>query len=130
MSNRKIAKYPHQIVELVDEFIRDGDLEGVVTMYHPDCQIAMNPEEAPMKGHDAVRAIFTSLVETRSIVNGTVTGEMINGDTAILQGTWNAVAGDGTLLGGGKSIEVAKRLENGGWVYFIDCPNKVPIPKR
>lgn len=130
MTTRKIAEYPHQIVERVDEFIQAGDLEGIVTMFHPECQIAMDPQSAPMVGHDAVRAIFADFIEKKVSINGTVTGEMINGDTAILQGTWNAVAGDGTAMGGGQSTEVAKRLDNGGWGYFIDCPVNVPAPKR
>lgn len=33
-TQRKIAERPHQIVERVAEFIKEGDLEGVVSMFH------------------------------------------------------------------------------------------------
>jgi len=39
-TSRNIAERPHQIVERVAEFIKQGDLEGVVAMFHPDCKIS------------------------------------------------------------------------------------------
>lgn len=130
MTERKIAVRPHQIVERVAEFIKDGDLEGVVSMFHPDCRIAMDPTIAPMEGHDAVRAIFADFVTNRVNLMGSVSGEMINGDTALLQGEWTVEDKDGNVLGGGVSTEVVKQLDNGGWTYFIDCPISVPVPVR
>lgn len=129
MSERKTAKRPHQIVERVAEFIKEGDLEGVVSMFHPDCKIAMDPEGCPMEGHDGVRSIFADFVARRLNLKGSVSGEMINGDTAILQGEWTIEDDEGNTLGGGVSTEVAKQLSNGGWTYFIDCPIAVPTPK-
>jgi ketosteroid isomerase-like protein len=127
---RKIAERPHQIVERVAEFIKDGDMEGVVSMFHPNCRIAMDPGAAPMEGHDGVRAIFADFVANRVNLMGSVSGEMINGDTAILQGEWTVEDKNGNALGGGVSTEVVKQLANGGWTYFIDCPISVPAPMR
>ncbi|MEM9522788.1 MAG: nuclear transport factor 2 family protein [Pseudomonadota bacterium] len=129
-TQRKIAERPHQIVERVAEFIKDGDLEGVVSMFHPDVRVAMDPDGAPMVGHDGVREIFKDFVANRVNLKGTVSGEMVNGDTAILQGEWTVEDQDGNTLGGGVSTEVVKQLENGGWTYFIDCPISVPKPVR
>jgi ketosteroid isomerase-like protein len=127
---RKIAERPHQIVERVAEFIKDGDMEGVVSMFHPNCRIAMDPSAAPMEGHDGVRAIFADFVANRVHLMGSVSGEMINGSTAILQGEWTVEDKNGKALGGGVSTEVVKQLANGGWTYFIDCPISVPVPVR
>ncbi|MEM9596298.1 MAG: nuclear transport factor 2 family protein [Acidobacteriota bacterium] len=129
-NTRKIAERPHQIVERVAEFIREGDLEGVVSMFHPEVRVAIDPDGAPMEGHDSVRAIFKDYVANRVNLEGSVTGEMINGDTAILQGEWTVEDSDGNSLGGGVSTEVVKQLDHGGWVYFIDCPISVPKPVR
>lgn len=125
---RKIAERPHQIVERVAEFLREGDLEGVVTMFHADCKIAMDPTQPPMEGHEAVRTIFADFVKNKVHLSGLVSGEMINGDTAILQGKWTMEDTSGKVLGGGASTEVVKQLDHGGWVYFIDCPMGVPEP--
>ena len=127
---RKIAARPHQIVERVAEFIKEGDLEGVVTMFHPECRIAMDPTQPPMEGHAAVRSIFSGFVENRANLIGSVSGEMINGDTAILQGEWRIEDSEGEVLGGGISTEVVKQLDHSGWVYYIDCPISVPAPQR
>ena len=129
-TQRKIAERPHQIVERVAEFMKDGDLEGVVSMFHPDVRIAMDPDGEPVVGHDAVREVFKDACANRVILKGTVSGEMINGDTAILQGEWTMEGQDGTPMGGGVSTEVVKQIENGGWTYFIDCPISVPKPVR
>ncbi|WP_302849965.1 hypothetical protein [Paraglaciecola mesophila] len=37
------------------------------------------------------------------------------------------ISTDGNILAEGESTEVAKKLENGGWGYLIDCPNGVPV---
>lgn len=79
-----------------------------------------------MKGYAGVRDLFGDFVANRVTLRSTVSGEMINGDTAILQGEWMVEARDGTPL----AIEVAKRLDHGGWIYFIDCPIHGPKPIR
>ncbi|MEM9603281.1 MAG: nuclear transport factor 2 family protein [Pseudomonadota bacterium] len=130
-TTRKIAERPHQIVERVAEFMADGDLEGVVSMFHPDVRIALDPDNAdPIVGQDAALEIFKDACEARAILTATVSGEIINGDTALLQGEWTMEGRDGTPMGGGTSTEVAKQLPNGGWTYFIDCPISVPKPIR
>ncbi len=129
-NTRKIAERPHQIVERVSEFLKQGDLEGIVTMFHPDCKICMDPHQSPMEGHEGVREIFADFAKNKVNLIGSVTGEMINGDTAILQGKWHIEDHNGETLAGGTSTEVTKQLNHGGWVYFIDCPISVPTPKR
>ena len=101
-------------------------MEGGLSMFHPDCGGGMDPEGEPMEGHGGVREIFQDFVANRLILTPTVSGEMINGDIAILQGNWTIEDHDGNTLGGGVSTEVAKRMEHGGWAYFIDCPIRVP----
>ncbi|MEL7111886.1 MAG: nuclear transport factor 2 family protein [Pseudomonadota bacterium] len=130
MTQHRIAERPHQIADCVAEFIRNGDMEGVLSMFHPDCRVAMDPDGEPMEGHDGVREIFRDFVANRVILKPTVSGEMINGDTAILQGEWTIEDHDGNILGGGVSTEVAKLMDNGGWAYFIDCPIRVPKAVR
>ena len=126
---KPIAESPHQIVDCVAKFIRAGDLDGVVSMFHPNCKIAMDPTQEPMGGHDSVRQIFAPFTEAKMILAGIVTGEMINDDVAILQGSWQIKDIDGNIVGGGESTEVARKLGNGGWGYFIDCPIAVPAPR-
>lgn len=122
----KIAKKPSDIATCVAAYLQAGDLEGVVSMFHPDCQIFFPPGEAPSLGHDGARAVFKDFVPLRPILKSTVTSEVINGDTALLQAKWSFEDADGNVMAEGNSTEVAKKLENGGWGYFIDCPDGLP----
>ena len=126
MSTTRKAKYPHQIADIVGELLKEGDLDGIVKMFHPECEICISLEEPALKGQEGAREVFKDFSEMRATLINEVTGEKIVGDTALLQGKWSMEDNEGNLLGGGVSSEVAKRLEDGSWVYFIDCPIGAP----
>lgn len=126
MSEIRKAKHPHQIVEIIKVYLKEGNLEGIVNMFHPDCEICMSLDGPAMKGHDGARAVFKDFAEMRVTLKSEVTGEKIIGDTALLQGNWTVEDTDGNVLGGGTSSEVTKQLKDGSWVYFIDCPLGAP----
>lgn len=127
----RTANTPHEIADCVAEYLAAGDLEGVLTMFHPECQIFFPADELPKIGIDGAREIFSEFVPARPTLKSTVTSEVINGDTALLQADWAFRASDGSLMAEGKSTEVAKRMSDGRWVYYIDCPlgppKKTPI---
>jgi ketosteroid isomerase-like protein len=123
----KIAVKPSDIAACVAEYLQAGDLEGVVSMFHPDCQIYFPPGEAPSVGLDGARAVFKDFVPMRPVLKSTVTNEVINGDTALLKADWSFEDADGNVIAQGQSTEVAKKLANGGWGYLIDCPNGPPV---
>ncbi|GAA0782459.1 nuclear transport factor 2 family protein [Roseibium denhamense] len=118
----RIAKHPHEVGLYVGAYMEEGDLDGIVSLFHPECVICFPPEEAPKHGHQAVREIFGSLIAGRPKVHNTVTGVQECGDIALLQHDWRFEDTEGNLLGEGKSTEVVRRLPNGGWGFFIDCP--------
>lgn len=122
----KIAEKPSDIATCVAGYLQAGDLEGVVSMFHPECQIFFPPGEAPSVGRDGARAVFKDFVSMRPVLNSSVTSEVINGDTALLKAEWSFEDADGNIIAEGKSTEVAKKLANGGWGYLIDCPNGPP----
>jgi len=123
----RIARQPREIADCVGAFMKEGDMEGIVSMFHPDCQIFFPPDRPPSVGLDGVRRIFSNFVNSRPVLKSEVTSEVINGDVALLRANWSLSAADGTPMADGRSIEVAKRLEHGGWGYFIDCPLGAPI---
>lgn len=121
-----IAEKPSEIATCVAGFLSEGDLEGVVSMFHPDCQIHFPPGEPPASGLDGARAVFKDFVPMRPVLRSTITSEVINGDTALLTADWVFEDVDGNIIAEGQSTEVAKKLSNGGWGYYIDCPNGPP----
>jgi hypothetical protein len=62
--NRRALK-PRDIAGRVAEFSAQGDLDGVVSMFHPQCSICFPLDEPPKIGHAAVREIFAPLCEVR-----------------------------------------------------------------
>jgi len=126
MSILRKAMYPHQIVDVITEYLKEGNLDGIVNMFHPECEICISLDGPAMKGQDGAREVFKDFAAKKAVLISEVTGEKIIGDTALLQGNWRMEDQDGNVLGEGISSEVTKQLEDGSWVYFIDCPIGAP----
>ena len=123
----KIAERPSQIADCVAEYLKQGNLEGVVSLFHPQVQMFFPATEPPKVGKDAVREVFAPFCAMKPTLISNVISEVINGDTALLKAKWRIEDDDKNVLSEGESVEVAKKLENSdGWVYFIDCPNGPP----
>lgn len=129
-TNYPQAKTPREIADRVAEHLRAGDLEGVLTMFHPECMIFFPPDEPAQVGTDGAREVFKDFVPQRPVLKSTILSEVINGDTALLQAEWQFLSHDGSVMAEGKSTEVAKLLPEGGWVYYIDCPLGPPMIAR
>lgn len=120
---KRIAHQPREIADCVSAYLQEGDLDGITSMFHPDCQIFFPPDQPPSQGIAGVRAAFEGFLELRPQIKSEVFSEVIVGDIAMLQANWSVIAPDGTVMAEGQSTEVAKKLENGGWGYLIGCPN-------
>lgn len=118
----RIAQHPREVAACVSACLQDGDIEGIISLFHPDCQIFFPPDQPPKTGPDGVRAAFEDLLAARPKVVSDIVSEVITGDTALLRANWRAITPDGAVLAQGQSTEVLKKLENGGWGYLIDCP--------
>ena len=123
---QRIAHQPREIADCVSAALQEGDMDGIVAMFHPDCQIFMVPDQPPEVGLDGVVQAFADFITLRPKVESEVFSEVVIGDTALLRANWRVVAPDGSIMAEGQSTEVAKRLKNGGWGYLIDCPNGPP----
>ena len=116
------AMQPREIADCVSHYLKAGDLEGILSMFHPDCTLVFPRGAAPRTGLDAVRESFAMFVPMKPNIVSDVKGELINGDTALLTADWRIEDDAGNVLDSGTSMEVAKQKEDGSWVYFLDCP--------
>ncbi|WP_299733822.1 nuclear transport factor 2 family protein [uncultured Tateyamaria sp.] len=123
---QRIAHQPREIANCVGAYLQEGDLEGITSLFHPDCKIFFLPDQPPSMGLAGVHSVFEDFMDLRPEIKSDVFSEVIIGDIALLRANWSVVAPDGTVMAEGQSTEVAKRLENGGWGYLIDCPNGPP----
>lgn len=124
---RHIARRPRDIAHCVSAYLQNGDLEGITTLFHPDCVMVFPPDQPPKNGIEGVREGFREIIELRPSINSEVISEVITGDIAMLRANWSVVAPDGTVMAEGQSTEVAKKLDHGGWGYLIDCPYGPPL---
>lgn len=120
------AMRPRDIADCVGTFLKQGDIEGIVDLFHPECRIVFPKGADPQIGRDAVRRIFTPFVAAQPSLISNVTGELIAGDTALLTAEWRIEDDHGAVLDHGESTEVAKQNADGSWVYFLDCPYGPP----
>jgi len=120
------AKQPRDIANCVSAYLQEGDLDGITSLFHPDCKIFFPPDMPPSLGIEGARTAFAGFMDIKPEIKSEVFSEVIVGDIALLRANWTVVAPDGTVMAEGQSTEVAKKLENGGWGYLIDCPNGPP----
>jgi len=123
---KHIAQQPRDIAHCVSAYLQEGDLDGITSLFHPDCHIYFPPDQPPSIGILGAREAFKGFLDLKPEIKSEVFSEVIVGDIALLRANWQVVAPDGTVIAEGQSTEVAKKLDNGGWGYLIDCPNGPP----
>ena len=121
-----IAHRPRDIAACVSIYLQAGDLDGITTLFHPDCLIFFPPDEPPSVGIAGAWRVFESFLDIRPSIESEVLSEVIVDDIALLRANWRVIAPDGTVLAEGQSTEVAKKAKDGSWRYLIDCPNGPP----
>ena len=118
---------PRDVANQISECIAEGNIDNILDFFHPDYLMSFPPTEPLKSGLDTVKASFQPFIDSKAILNSEVTGEVINGDIAVLQANWSIVDGNGNKMGEGASTEVLKQREDGSWQYFIDCPLGLPL---
>ena len=123
------AMRPRDLADVVIKtYLKEGNLEGCVSAYHPDCVLYFPLDEPPKRGLDAVREVFRPLCEMRPNQFQIQLGEVIFGDIAIVRAAWRIEDDDGKIIAAGPgTVEVQKQKEDGSWAYLIDCPYGLPI---
>jgi uncharacterized protein (TIGR02246 family) len=114
--------------------VKAGDLEGVVKLYAPDA-VAWFPGEAQHEGSAAIRASYTTLFETFTVVDAVLSNSHHVGD-AQHRANWGNFSmtlkqksdGKSTTMTGRYTDVQAKR--NGLWVYVVDHTSAEPAPQK
>lgn len=123
----RIAERPRDIANTVGSYLKEGNLEAILTFFHPDCVICFPPNQPPHRGIEGARKVFAPFIDSKPTLISIVTNEMILDDTGVLQGEWRIEDDNGNVMAQGNSTEVVRKLDNGGWGYLIDCPLGPPL---
>lgn len=109
--SREPARDPQDLERLLIARQRAGDIEGMVALFEPDAAMD-NGEGQLLRGHDAIRAFFASVVATgRKWGVGEQRPALISGNLALTSTR---------SLDGSVTAEVARRQEDGTWLWVLD----------
>jgi ketosteroid isomerase-like protein len=111
---RERAAQPNDLGRLFLERANAGDVDGLVALYEPDAVLAFPPGQVTT-GSQAIRQVYQRLLADRpTFTAGEQQPALCFGDLALTSTR---------LVGGGATVEVARRQPDRMWLWVIDQPN-------
>lgn len=111
---RERAVEPEDLSRFIVERLNVGDVEGLVALYEPGAVLAL-PNGQVANGTSEIRQAYEHLVSDRpTFAPGRQQPTLRNGDLALTSVR---------LPDGGVTVEVARRQDDGTWLWVIDQPN-------
>jgi ketosteroid isomerase-like protein len=111
---RERAGWPEDLSRLFVERANAGDVDGLVALYEQNAVLAFPPGEVII-GSWAIRQAYKRLLADRpTFTAGEQQPVLRCGDLALTSTH---------LVGGGATVEVARRQPDGTWLWVIDQPN-------
>ena len=111
--------------ELFVEFVKEGNLEGIVSLYEPNA-VFVDRDGKLTSGSSAIRELYRGLFSIKpefQIQSSTAT--IYAGDIALNIGDWQltGTASDGSKVSdSGRAYDVYRRQPDGTWKVVIDNP--------
>ncbi|MFD4407185.1 YybH family protein [Nocardia sp. NPDC058499] len=113
MTNKKVATEPNDLGKYFVERANAGDVDGLVALYEPNAVLAFPPGEVAT-GHAEMRKVFEQLVATAPTLSpGRQHLALVSDDLAMTATT---------LTTGQVSVEIARRQQDGSWLWAVDQP--------
>ena len=107
---RQAGRTPEALAALFNAYANAGDVDGLVSLYEPDATLAAG--EIVARGHAEIRSFYRRLLERKSVFEQPETLPAIINDGIALTAARSA--------NGALSIEVARRQDDGTWLWTID----------
>lgn len=118
-----IATSPAELVALFNERMNAGDVEALLNFY--DDEGTFSPEPGVVvSGKENIREALMGFITMQPTVVGNVIWVQQVGDTALVLNDWTITSrqpdGESATMTG-RSTDVVRRGEDGGWRFYIDC---------
>ena len=112
------AKSPEEICVRFKQFMAQGDIDGLLSLYDPEAVILDKSGEVK-KGEQGLRENLVPFAAVKARFDFTVKQLIQAGDIALMHTQWN-VSGPQTMTV--HAIEVARRQPDGTWRWLIGDP--------
>ncbi len=111
--NHKTIRDPQELEPSLIASAGAGDIDGMVALYEADAVVAVGGGRFARGSHE-IRRYFADLLATGFVFHaGEQYPAILNGHLALTSSRYP----NGTV-----SCEVARRQEDGTWLWIIDCP--------
>jgi ketosteroid isomerase-like protein len=108
------ANSPEEICRLFQQYMREGDLESVLTLYDPEA-VFLNESGDAVEGEELKREL-APLAAARTSFDFKVKQVIRSGDVALVHTEWKMTSPQQRSL---YAIEVARRQADGSWRWLI-----------
>ena len=111
------ANSPEEICELFKQYMADGDLESMLTLYDADA-VFLNEAGEPAKG-DRLKAELAVLASARTAFEFKIRKVVRASDVALMHTDWEMSSPRRMSV---RAVEVARRQKDGTWRWLIGDP--------
>ncbi|MGB7757698.1 MAG: nuclear transport factor 2 family protein [Salinisphaera sp.] len=121
----RTATRPEQVPAVFDAAINRGDLDAVMSLFHPEATMRMQDGRTIAEGHGALREAIARLMAARPQIRNSVRRVIASGDIALLLLDWTirlTPPDQEEIVETGVATQVAERNADGVWQLRISNP--------
>lgn len=112
------AKTPEEICRLFQQYMAEGDIDSVLSVYDPEA-VFLNRSGEIRKGEEALREELAPFASAKTTFDFHIKQVIQSGDIALMHTQWNISSPEQMSL---YAIEVARRQPDGTWRWLIGDP--------
>jgi len=112
------ANSPEAICRLFQQYMREGDIDAVLTLYDPEA-VFLNQSGEVKKGGEALRQELAPFAAMKASFDFSIKQVIQSGDIALMHTEWQVSSPQPMSV---YAIEVARRQPDGTWRWLIGDP--------
>ena len=112
------AKSPEEICRLFQQYMAEGDIDSVLSVYDPEA-VLLNQSRELKKGSEALRQELAPFAAAKATFDFNIKQIIQSGDIALMHTEWNVSSPQPMSV---YAIEVARRQADGTWRWLIGDP--------
>ena len=112
------AKSPEEICRLFQQYMAEGDIESLLSIYDPEA-VFLNQSGEVKKGEAGLRQELAPFAARKAVFNFDIKQVIQSGDIALMHTEWKVSSPQQMSV---YAIEVARRQPDGTWRWLIGDP--------